>query len=84
MKPQTTSVESARLGTWSKVCLGILLAALLFFLFTEHTAHTLGILPYAIFLACPLMHFFMHRGHGHAVDKATSDIHSNKEAHHGP
>jgi hypothetical protein len=24
----------------------------------------LGVLPYLIFLACPLIHFFMHRGHG--------------------
>ncbi|CAG0979013.1 hypothetical protein MTYP_01651 [Methylophilaceae bacterium] len=33
-------------------------------LFTEHRAHLLGILPYLILLACPLMHLFMHRGHG--------------------
>ena len=84
MKPQSTSGETARLVTWSKVCLGILLAALLFFLFTEHTAHTLGILPSAILLACPLMHFFMHRGHGHSVDKGTTDAHAHKEAHNGP
>jgi hypothetical protein len=24
----------------------------------------LGILPYLLLLACPLMHVFMHRGHG--------------------
>jgi hypothetical protein len=35
-----------------------------FFLITEHTAHVLGALPYVILLACPLLHFFMHRGHG--------------------
>lgn len=33
-------------------------------LFTEHRAHVLGILPYLILLACPLMHIFMHHGHG--------------------
>ena len=32
-------------------------------LFTEHRAHLLGILPYLILLACPLMHMFMHHGH---------------------
>ena len=41
-----------------------------FFLFTEHRAHLLGILPYLLLLACPLMHLFHHRGHqghgGHA------------------
>lgn len=35
-----------------------------FFLFTEHQAHLFGILPFLLLLACPLMHFFHHRGHG--------------------
>lgn len=35
-----------------------------FFLFSEHRAHALGVLPYLLLLACPLMHVFMHRGHG--------------------
>lgn len=35
-----------------------------FLLLTEHRAHLLGILPYLILLACPLMHLFMHHGHG--------------------
>ena len=34
-----------------------------FFLFTEHRAHVLGILPYLFLLACPLMYMFMHHGH---------------------
>jgi len=33
-------------------------------MFTEHRAHVLGILPYLILLACPLMHMFMHHDHG--------------------
>lgn len=33
-------------------------------LFTEHRAHVLGVLPYLLLLACPLMHF-MHGGHHH-------------------
>ncbi|MFN0072273.1 MAG: DUF2933 domain-containing protein [Chloroflexota bacterium] len=37
-----------------------------FYLFTEHTAHVFGFLPYALFLLCPLMHLFMHGGHGGA------------------
>lgn len=36
-----------------------------FYLLTEHTAHVFGALPYLLLLACPLMHVFMHRGHGH-------------------
>jgi hypothetical protein len=35
-----------------------------FFLVTEHTAHVFGVLPWLLILACPLMHIFMHRGHG--------------------
>ncbi len=35
-----------------------------YYLITEHTAHLFGILPFLIFLLCPLMHLFMHHG-GH-------------------
>jgi len=34
-------------------------------LFTEHQAHVLGLLIWLPLLACPLMHLFMHGGHGH-------------------
>ena len=34
------------------------------FLFYEHTMHVLGVLPFLLLLACPLMHVFMHHGHG--------------------
>lgn len=40
-------------------------AIALFYLLTEHRAHFLGALPYLLLLACPLMHLFMHHGHGH-------------------
>ena len=36
-----------------------------FYLWTEHRAHLLGALPFLLLLACPLMHLFMHGGHGH-------------------
>jgi hypothetical protein len=36
----------------------------LFFLLSEHRAHVLSALPLLLILACPLMHLFMHRGHG--------------------
>ena len=35
-----------------------------FFLLAEHRAHLLGVLPFLLLLACLLLHFFMHRGHG--------------------
>ena len=34
------------------------------YLLFEHTAHVLQYLPFGIVLLCPLMHLFMHRGHG--------------------
>jgi hypothetical protein len=43
----------------------LLFAAIaLFFLWEEHQAHLLGALPYLILLLCPLLHLFMHHGHG--------------------
>ncbi len=35
-----------------------------FFLFVEHRAHIFGAWPFLLILVCPLMHLFMHRGHG--------------------
>jgi len=42
-----------------------LAAIALVLLWQEHKAHILGVLPYLFLLACPLMHIFMHHGHGH-------------------
>ena len=48
-----------------------------FYLVTEHTAHVFGALPFLLLLACPLMHVFMHGGHGHSHeaqgDKTSQD-----------
>lgn len=49
------------------VLIGFLLIAG-YFLVTEHRAHlalALPYLPWLLLLACPLMHVFMHGGHGH-------------------
>ena len=42
----------------------VLGAVAAFFLFAEHGAHIFGVLPFLLILVCPLMHLFMHRGHG--------------------
>ena len=34
------------------------------YLVAEHSAHLWGLLVWLPLLACPLMHFFMHGGHG--------------------
>ncbi|MGK7865458.1 DUF2933 domain-containing protein [Falsiroseomonas sp. E2-1-a4] len=49
---------------------------LAFYILREHYAHAFGLLPYLIILACPLMHLFMHRGHGghsHGTHKGQHD-----------
>ncbi len=48
-----------------RLVLGGFLAVAAFFLLAEHRAHVFALLPYALLLACPLMHLFMHHGHGH-------------------
>jgi hypothetical protein len=44
-----------------------------FFLLTEHTAHVFGVLPWLLIAACPLMHLFMHHGHGGGGHPGGSD-----------
>lgn len=54
-------------GFWrSRYALGLLVmgAIAAYFLASEHRAHFIGALPLLLLLACPLMHVFMHNGHG--------------------
>ena len=62
-------------GSW--VLLGFLAVAG-YFLLTEHTAHVLGALPWLLLLACPLMHLFMHHGHGGHRHGGPSDDQPNR------
>ena len=50
----------------SRYALGLLVfgAVAAYFLLSEYRAHFFGALPFLLLLACPLMHMFMHRGHG--------------------
>ena len=73
-----TAQSSSRRGKW--VLIGFLLIAG-FFLWTEHRAHLLGILPYLLFAACPLMHLF-HHGHGHH-SSGTPDSGNARQNHEG-
>ena len=61
--------EQVRQGMSTKSKAGIVLVGFLIIagalLFTEHRAHVLGLFIWLPLLACPLMHVFMHGGHGH-------------------
>ena len=50
----------------SRYAIGLLVmgAIATYFLLSEHRAHFLGALPLLLLLSCPLMHVFMHHGHG--------------------
>ena len=50
----------------SRYAIGLLVlgAVAAYFLLSEHRAHFFGALPFLLLLACPLMHVFMHGGHG--------------------
>ena len=55
------SLKSRRLSpfVWGTAAIGVALVIV------DHWAHVLGVLPYLLLLACPLMHFFMHGAHRH-------------------
>lgn len=50
----------------SRYAIGLIVLGSLaaYLLLSEHRAHFLGALPLLLLLACPLMHIFMHGGHG--------------------
>lgn len=52
--------EPVHIPLWLGLCL--FLAVATFFLWQEHRAHILGVVPYALLLLCPIIHLFMHRG----------------------
>ncbi|MEO6073603.1 MAG: DUF2933 domain-containing protein [Burkholderiales bacterium] len=51
-------------GSRYSIGLVVLGAIAAYFLITEHRAHFFFALPFLLLLACPLMHVFMHGGHG--------------------
>ena len=63
-----------------------LIGGVLYFLLTEHRAHFVNALPYLILLLCPVMHVFMHRGHGgqdsqgsHAEQRGHGTTHRHRD-----
>jgi hypothetical protein len=66
-------IEAKQHSSRSKwVLIGFLIVAA-FFLWSEHRAHFLGVLPYLLVLACPLMHLFHHGHHRHHGNHGASE-----------
>lgn len=63
------------------ICVFVAIAA--FFLWQEHRAHVLGILPYLLLAACPFIHFFMHGRHGGHYRDRTAHEHHAESDHEG-
>jgi len=64
-KPPNGETSGSRLR--SALVLIAFLAIAGYFLWAEHRAHVMAAVPYLpwlLLLACPFLHFFMHRGHG--------------------
>ena len=58
-------MTASSLPRWAVICLYAAGAAIGLALLIQHWVHVPLVLPWLIFLACPLMHLFMHHGHGH-------------------
>lgn len=54
---------------WAVLSIAILAGG---YLAIWHGLHVAVALPFLVLLACPLMHIFMHRGHGHHHGHAPS------------
>ena len=68
----------------NKLVFLIFVAVAGYFLWTEHQAHlsmAIPYLPYLLILLCPLMHIFMHHGHGHEPKDSSdgSEISSGRD-----
>ena len=75
----------------TKYAIGLVVigAVATYYLLTEHLGHVVGALsylPYLLILACPLMHVFMHHGHGKHADhrdnsaRGTGDSNQSNQA----
>ncbi len=64
MTQETQPPPAAWYRTRGGQTLLVLLGVAGIYFLTEHWAHAVPYLPWLILLACPLMHVFMHRGHG--------------------
>jgi len=77
---------AAQRGFWRSraglTAIGFLLIGA-FLLLSEHRLHVLGYLPFLLVLLCPLLHVFMHRGHGHGAHGGSAGRGSSRDLSEG-
>jgi choline-glycine betaine transporter len=78
-----TPTTRFRAISWLASPTGLAAAVLIFtvgtFLAPYHFEHAVGALPFAFILLCPLMHLFMHGGHGaHARPQSERFEHADR------
>jgi hypothetical protein len=60
--------ESGNGGSWvfsrTGIATLVVVSVLAFLIYTGHSAHLMGALPYLLILLCPLTHIFLHGGAG--------------------
>lgn len=78
------TLQDFNLNRWLRSTPGqiflIFLVIAAFYLLTEHTAHVLGALPYALLFLCPLLHLFMHGGHGDHAGHSSPPVQQKSQA----
>ena len=91
MEHKRESDKGDAMRSKANIALIIFLIIGAYFLVTEHRAHLTGWVsywwPYVLLLACPLIHLFMHGGHGHgghgSRDASNKTTNENEDgAHH--
>jgi hypothetical protein len=76
--PPPTTTETSHRSRWVFGGFALLGVLLLAFEHRMHLSGLIGWLPYLILLACPLMHLFMHGGHGHGGGDGKSNDRAEK------
>lgn len=77
MHLSATAKQPARRWKVAFVMLAVIAA---FYLLREHWGHALGVAPYLLLLACPLMHLFHGRHTGLSGSQAHDDSHAAAQA----
>ena len=82
MDTEQSHHQNRQRSIWKNPLVIVCLLIVGYWLFTYHSQHLLGWLPYLILLLCPLMHIFMHGGHGHGGHGSQDDGESQNQKNH--